>query len=115
MEFALVVTLLLVLVFGILEYGRIFGELEAVTGAAREGARVGAVRGTPDEIQAAIEAASAPYTPDFIDYSVVPSQCTDASVGVPISVSWKQHVEVSIPLLPPATKDVQITGVFRCE
>src|SRR3712207_6930062 len=50
------------LVFGIIEFGRIFNELEVMNSAAREGARAAAVRGTATDVQNATAAAAAPYT-----------------------------------------------------
>lgn len=43
MEFALVSTLLLMLVFGIVQYGYYFFQLQSGSAAAREGARIAAV------------------------------------------------------------------------
>jgi Flp pilus assembly protein TadG len=45
-EFALVLPLLLLLVFGMIEFGRVFNESLVVTAAAREGARSAAVGGS---------------------------------------------------------------------
>jgi Flp pilus assembly protein TadG len=42
-EFAIVVPLLLLLVFGIIDFGRVFFDLNNLTNVAREGARNGAV------------------------------------------------------------------------
>ncbi|HAA89854.1 MAG TPA: pilus assembly protein TadE [Peptococcaceae bacterium] len=53
-EFALILPLLLLLVFGIIEFGRIFYSYLMVTQAAREGARLGAVGGSDQEIVALV-------------------------------------------------------------
>jgi Flp pilus assembly protein TadG len=42
-EFALVVPILILLLFGIIEFGRIYETINVITSAAREGARVAAV------------------------------------------------------------------------
>ncbi|HOY44914.1 MAG TPA: TadE/TadG family type IV pilus assembly protein [bacterium] len=42
-EFALVIPIFLLLLFGIIEFGRIWETMNTMTGAAREGARVAAV------------------------------------------------------------------------
>jgi Flp pilus assembly protein TadG len=58
-EFALVLPLLLVLIAGIIEFGRAWNIKQAVTDAAREGARyavvVDGVTDTQDEVKAKIE------------------------------------------------------------
>jgi Flp pilus assembly protein TadG len=112
-EFALVAALLLTLVFGIFEFGRIYSELEVLTSAAREGARVAAVRGTAEEIRAATELAASPY--DLDSSPVADKVCDDSTSGQHVTVGWTQNFKISVGLLPPLDKDFEITGVFRCE
>ena len=112
-EFALVVTILLLLLFGVFEFGRVFSQLEVLNGAAREGARVAAVRGTAAEVQAATNTAAEPY--ELSEPASVDKTCDDDTSGEPVTVSWTQHVEVSIAILPTYSQDINITGVFRCE
>lgn len=51
-EFALVLPVFLLLLFGALEFGRVFVRLHLMTNAAREGARVGSLPGsTEDDVQ----------------------------------------------------------------
>jgi Flp pilus assembly protein TadG len=56
-EFALIVPLLLLLVFGIVEFGRLFFAHHIITGAAREGCRAAAVHKTNDVIEQKVEGA----------------------------------------------------------
>ena len=58
-EFALVVPVLLLIVFGIIDFGRALNAQIALTGAAREGARLAAL-GYPDAAIQARVAAAAP-------------------------------------------------------
>ena len=51
-EFALIVGVLAMLIFGMLQFGVAFFELQNLRAATREGARVGAVKGTVGDIQA---------------------------------------------------------------
>ena len=53
-EFALVVSLLFILLFGIMEFGLAFFELQNLRSATREGARAAAIGGNDDEISAVI-------------------------------------------------------------
>jgi Flp pilus assembly protein TadG len=112
-EFALVAALLLTIVFGIFEFGRIYSELEVLASAAREGARAAAVRGTAEEIKAATEAAASPYELDSTP--VADKVCDDSTSGDPVTVAWTQNIKISVGLLPPLNKDFEIKGVFRCE
>jgi Flp pilus assembly protein TadG len=114
-EFALIVGILFTILFGVVEFGRIYSELEVLTSAAREGARVAAVRGNADEIQAATEQAADPYT---LDGTPTADQvCDDAArlAGESVTVSWTQNFKISLGLLPPLDRDIEVKGVFRCE
>ena len=57
-EFALVVPLLLILVFGIIDFGMGLSRWIVITNATREGARLGAVGRPPAEVEAKTIAAS---------------------------------------------------------
>ncbi|HHY30590.1 MAG TPA: pilus assembly protein, partial [Syntrophaceticus sp.] len=55
LEFALVLPILLLFVFGIIEFGIIFFDNLVITQAVREGARVGVVGGSDVEILETVE------------------------------------------------------------
>jgi Flp pilus assembly protein TadG len=56
-EFALILPLLLLLIFGIVEFGIVMFSYNTISNAAREGARVSVISGaTTDEIVAAVQA-----------------------------------------------------------
>ena len=118
-EFALVAGVLLLVVFGIIEFGRVFSELGVLNSAARAGARAAAVRAGEPEVRNAIEAAAGPYDVDFTNFQMTTesaaSQCDEVSQGESITVGWDQSFEIRIFLLPDVTKSVPIRGVFRCE
>jgi Flp pilus assembly protein TadG len=57
-EFALIVGVLAMLIFGMLQFGLTFFELQNLRAADREGARLGAVAATPDAIRSRIADAS---------------------------------------------------------
>ena len=50
-EFALIVGVLAMLIFGMLQFGLTFFELQSLRAATREGGRLGAVEATPDAIR----------------------------------------------------------------
>lgn len=112
-EFALVAIPLFMVVFAIMVFGVVFSQYQAYTSAAREGARVAAVRGTSADITTAATNAAAGYplggTP------VANKVCNDATSGQPVTVSWNQPFVISIPFIPKITKTVPISGTFRCE
>jgi Flp pilus assembly protein TadG len=119
-EFALIATVLVMLLFGILEYGKLFGELEVLESAAREGARAASVHCgkaegcTAADIQTAVTTAAAGYALDATP--TADRNCSDpASFGSPVKVAWVQTFELNIPFATLPAISRTISGVFRCE
>jgi Flp pilus assembly protein TadG len=123
-EFALILPVLALLLFGILEFGRVWSQYQVFQGAAREGARCAAVQATEFsdcEIQGSIVAAAAPYDPQNqpADVEVGGSPdadgCSDADQGQDVQVSWVQPLDINIPFWSDVTVTPTIKAVFRCE
>jgi Flp pilus assembly protein TadG len=130
-EFAIVAVLLFLIVFGIVEFGLWISEYEAMTSAAREGARVAAVESdanldgsyTTGDVTYAVEQAAQPYTiapgtPTAVIQGSAGGNCGN-NIGHLVVVSWSQHFNVpNVFFLLPHTfldNDRTITGAFRCE
>lgn len=126
-EFALVLPLLLLLVIGTIEFGRVWNQYQIYQGAAREGARCAAVAATSNcLIQDQIDSASGPYSPATTASVQVGSGavmaaddptagCTDGTKGQDVRVYWSQPLDLDIPFWSNATVTTTIDGVFRCE
>jgi Flp pilus assembly pilin Flp len=120
-EFAIISVLLLMLVFGIVEFGTTYSKYQVFLNAARQGARKGAVRAPASEIDQAVKDASVGYPrsePPTITVSGGPAgdpPCNDDTVGEDLKVSWNQLFSMQIPFLPDLNATVTIRGVFRCE
>jgi type II secretory pathway pseudopilin PulG len=121
-EFALIASLLVMLIFGIVEFGTAYSQYQVFQNAARQGARAGAVRGTSSKIDQAVSEASAGYElsnpPAITVNDSAPASdppCDDTSVGEDLKVSWNQVFTIDIPFLPDMSATVNIRGVFRCE
>ena len=112
-EFAIVSTILFLIVFGIIEFGRTYSQYEVMQGAAREGARRAAVGASLSQVQQAVTQAADPYT--LTNTPSMDRTCTPDTTGQPVTVSWTQTFQISIPFIPPATINRTIKGVFRCE
>ena len=119
-EFALLVPILVMILFGIIAVGIALFRVVNYTSAAREGARYAAVHCRPEAAlctsdlivarvtQAANGSPLGPGTPTADrDCSVTP--------GEPVTVSWEQMVPVHIPLVPDLTFTMTVAGTFRCE
>ena len=126
-EFALIVGLLAMLVFGMMEYGLAFWQLQSLRAAMCEGARVAAVGGERPDVGAAVVGASAGALPagwDGFSYGACPEPSAgnpiDQSVTVAINnASLPANIQdifsIDIPLMPSFTLDPTIEGTFRCE
>jgi len=117
-EFAIVASLLFLIVFGIIQFGILLSRYQAYSAAAREGARVAAVRGTAAEVLTRVEAASN-YDLDAGSISVQTTSgaavCSATTRGEEVTVTWPQPFGVSIPFGPRVDFTLDIKGVFRCE
>ena len=121
-EFALIVGLLAILVFGLLEYGLAFWQVQNLRAATREGAREAAVGGSDAEIRTAmVNAAGGSLTGgEAIDVNL---ECDEDTMGQQVTVSItgnlsgavQEAFKVSIPFLPPFTLTPDLSGTFRCE
>jgi Flp pilus assembly protein TadG len=121
-EFALILPLLALLLFGVFEFGRVWSQYQLYQGAAREGARCAAVAVDSDcVIQDEINQAAQPFSPtndasvDIVGGGSSAGGCTTDTVGEDVQVSWEQELEVNIPFWDNATFTPTVKAVFRCE
>lgn len=129
-EFAIIVSLLVMLVFGMMQYGLAFFQTQNLRSAVREGARVAAVRGDASTVKAAIAGASAgSLTTGNFSYTQTVSGststvCDDSNVGDEVLItlptsslpqSVRDQFSINIPFGPTMTLDPKISGSFRCE
>ena len=106
-EFAIVSTILFMIVFGILEFGRTYSQYEVLQGAAREGARRAAVGATLSQVQQAVTQAADPYT--LTTQPALDRTCNPyPPVRAPL---WGDQVALIYD--SPVTRTIK--GVFRCE
>ena len=135
-EFALVVPLLLVLLFGIFGFGKIFAQELALGNGARQAARFGVVPDRTcqeilDELQAnagtigmagtsvtmsvRLGATGATSSPRCADGSEEP--CHESTSGDNLYVEARFTSSLMIPLSPVGDPDFHLAGVgvFRCE
>jgi Flp pilus assembly protein TadG len=123
-EFALILPVLALFLFGVLEFGRVWSQYQVFQGAAREGARCAAVKATDFsecEIQPSIDDAAEPYDPapdatvQLVGGGSRPQGCTPADQGKDVQVSWVQSLNINIPFWNDVTVNPTIKAVFRCE
>ncbi len=119
-EFALLLPVLIVILFGITAFGVAFSRFVTYISAAREGARYAAVHCQPDATSCTNQMIADRVEQASVGYPIGPgtpqadTNCV-TSPGLPVTVSWVQTIPIQIPFLPDLSKDVTISGVFRCE
>jgi Flp pilus assembly protein TadG len=97
-EFAIVLSLLITLIFGIIEFGLVMFNRQVITNAAREGARYGiiarAVRVHDDEIKQKVRDYAEEYLVTFgadvltDDDIVIPARCTTFQCDLEVQVNY---------------------------
>ncbi len=117
--------LLLTLVFGIIDFGIIFGQSLALNNAAREAARQGAVPGhscTDVRTAARASAATMGVTGSSVVVAVSPCPagevCRGSAPGQSVAVTLAYEAQWPVPLLVPGLPDTyRVTGhgEFVCE
>jgi Flp pilus assembly protein TadG len=119
-EFALVLPLLLVVVFGVLEFGLILYSKGVITHASREGARLGVTYSIPRKTAAEIEARVRGYLePASLNAAAVEVSGAGGSTGTPldVKVTYAYHFLVLPNFITGITGDLTLTAetVMRVE
>jgi Flp pilus assembly protein TadG len=69
-EFAIIISLLFVVLFGIIQFGIAYNRYQGLQAAAREGARVASVNDTPANVAARVRAAQSLFDPSKIQVKI---------------------------------------------
>lgn len=125
-EFALLAPLLVMLVFGIFEFGLAFLQVQSIRTGVREGGRAAAVGSQVSTTQQKTVAASAGVIPSGQAGNVQVSssqagRCTPQNIGSDVTVSYDTAhlpaggVVIQIPFVMDITLTPVISANFRCE
>ena len=106
-EFAIVLPVLLLILLGIIEFGRAYNTQVSIQAAAREGARELALRHSSTAVESATRDGAPSVTIDGIAQAPCPA-AGDGKAKVTISESF------SFLVLPLGPLDLEATGVMRC-
>lgn len=104
LEFAIVISLLFLLIMGIIVFGRLFAFIQIVSNAAREGARVGAVCKSDEEVIATVKERLA-RIPGSDQAQIIVSPAGQRVAGQPISVTVR--IPFKVLWLPGVTNQPQ--------
>lgn len=97
-ELALIVPILLLLVLGIFEFGRLLNAYMTVQHAAREGARLGTLGATDEEIRTLVHSTAVTLDPSRLTVGVAPAYGA-RTPGTIMTVSVTYHFEVMVPFI----------------
>ena len=120
-EMAIVLPVLVLLVFGIIQWSIYFNRLQGLQAAAREGARVAALpQSTQSDIKAKVTDALDGVLPSGANptITVSPSSsnpCDLQPTGTSVTVTVKVNTDLNIPLWGSQTVTQTGKGVFQCE
>ena len=109
-EFAFVLVLLILLVFGTIEFGRAYNTKISLTHATREGVRVYIVEGDSGAGIDATRNAATSLNPALMSVST-----TACNPGDPAEVRATYPFTLAIPFFGSSTFDLTAVGVMRCE
>lgn len=109
-EFALLLPIFIMLVMGVIEFGRGYNATIELTGAVREGARALALGNSPSDAETAIIAASPGLNPE--PTVTVLADCSGGAERARITANYS--LTYNIPFVTQGTWDISRTGVMRC-
>ena len=109
-EFAIILPLLVMLIFGIIEFGRGYNAKIELTGAVREGARELALGKTSTQAQTTVRNAAPSLT--GVTFSAI-STCTSGVDGT-ARITAHYTVDFDIPFVDSGSWPITVTGVMRC-
>jgi Flp pilus assembly protein TadG len=125
---ALLAPLLFILVFGIIEFGLAFLQVQSLRTAVREGGRAAAVGASAADVrQKTVDASSGAIPSSLqgditVDYPGSSTNCNPNNIGDDVIVSFPTSVlnggdgiVVRIPMLPDIHMTPTISARFRCE
>ena len=122
-EFAIVLPLLVLLVFGIVQFSIAYNRQQGLHAAAREGARLAALPQTTSgdvvsHVQSALQGVLSPSDISKVTITVTPSgsqPCDSAPPGTHVVVTVSAPDQLSIPLFSSQTLTLTGRGEFLCE
>lgn len=96
-EFAIVLPLILLILLGIAQFGMMFNSYLTIQNATREGARVGIVGGTNNEINQSIISTSPNLKAENLTIHINPTQ--DRKSGETLTVQIVYNYPLSVPII----------------
>lgn len=118
-ETAIILPILILLVFGVVQFGIAYNRAQGLQAATREGARLASIGAAYDEIAARVQEAQSLFDDDDVIVTTTPA--TDPpclNVGDLVTVNAEvlsPDYAIAIPLFGSYTIGFNASGQFRCE
>lgn len=97
-EMAFILPIILLVVMGIVEFGRIFNTYLVLTNASREGARVASVGGTDTDVMNSVLNVTPTLDPMSLSITIDPLEA-NRSRGLPVTVTTNYNLELICPIV----------------
>ncbi|MGE5473738.1 MAG: TadE family protein [Ignavibacteriales bacterium] len=97
-EMALILPIFLMLIMGMIEFGRIFNAYLIVTNASREGARIAVVGGTDTDINNRIITSTNTLKQEVLSITISPEE-TSRTRGTQVTVTVHYDLEMICPII----------------
>ncbi|MEW6173491.1 MAG: TadE family protein [Bacillota bacterium] len=117
-ELALILPILLLILFGIMEFGRIFSAYLIITNAAREGARQASIGADNAIIESSVYSAAYTLESSRLTIDISPFSKADRVTGVTSTVTVGYSVYLVIPMISDIIQNpfpLQARSVMRVE
>jgi Flp pilus assembly protein TadG len=112
-ELALILPVLILLLVGIIDFGRAFNWQVSIQGAAREGARALALGESSGDVETAVNGSAGAATVTAIDQSPCPSGSSSSSTSY-ATVTVHADFTFGIPFVDLGTKTLSASASMRC-
>lgn len=96
-EFALVLPILVLLLFGIVQFGHLFNQWQQLEHATREGARWASMQNSAGAVRSTVMAAAPTLNLAVGDISISPANPVGLPLGTPVTVTSRLVVPVFTP------------------
>lgn len=116
-EFAFVLPILLLLLFGTIEFGRIFSATLVLHNSAREGARAGVTGGSDSQIISIIQSSSSTLDSARLNITINPTESLRVR-GEELRVTISYPLTITVPVISAITGNTVNVGaasVMRIE
>lgn len=110
-ETALILPIILLLLFGIVDFGRIFHAYLTLDHAGREGARLASIQSEDNVIKDRITASVAGLDDTKLTISIAPAGASTRPSGTDVTITLAYSIDFLTPFLDPLLSPLTLTDI----